>query len=136
MDLREILLIEQSELQDACFDQLANRRRSKGRDPFDALMRPQILADARTGDHAPVCDENHALQGESLAKLANLTGHRSGVACVALEDFYGDRAALLVRQNPVDDLQLVVLAVAGVAKPRQRTMPSLEVARRHVVQRE
>ena len=59
---------------------------------------------------------------------------RCWVAGVPVEDFDRHRAAFTVAQQPDNDLQLASLLVSIVATLGKRTGPSLEIARRDVVE--
>ena len=75
---------------------------------------------------APVADEDHPLQVETVADLVDLGLQGRGIGGVALEDLDRHRAALAVAQEPVDHLELALLAVAGVAEkaPSGQVRPS------------
>ena len=53
---------------------------------------------------------------------------------MALEHLHRHRAARGIADQAEDDLKLAFLTVATVAAARQRAMPPLQIARRHVVQ--
>ena len=103
-------------------------------DPVQPLDRAQLLVDARTGQHPPVADEHHAFEPEAFAHLADLVGQGARVGGVAFVDFDGDWATLGVAQQPVDDLQFPLLAVARVPDASQRAAAPFEVARTDVIE--
>ena len=92
------------------------------------------MLDAGLCDHPPVAHQHQLLEGEAAAKLLHHRRQRLGVRGVSLEDLHRHRTALVVREQPDDDLKLVVLAVSGVSPARQRAMQALEVGRSHVVE--
>jgi len=115
---------------------LPNRRRPQRRNPLHARTRPEILHNPCVRDHPAIPDQHDPRQPKLLADLSDLRGQRLGIARIALEHLHRHRAPFPIRQEPKDDLQLVALAIARVAQPRQRTTPAFEVGRRDVVQGE
>ncbi len=71
---------------------------------------------------------------EALLELGDLAGERGGIAGRALEDLYGDRAAVGRAEQAVDDLQFALLAVAVVAELGQGAAAALHVARSDVIE--
>ena len=68
----QVLLVEERELQGPARDQGLNRRGAQGGDPLEPLNRPDILAQAGVGDHAPIADQHHARDPKPLADLRDL----------------------------------------------------------------
>jgi hypothetical protein len=104
LNLRQILLVEQRQLQVPIRGQLLNLRRSQRRNPAQAFLRFQILADACRGEHAAIAHHHDLLQMEALTQFADLRGHGFGIACVAFEHLHGYWAALVIGQQSEDDL--------------------------------
>jgi hypothetical protein len=73
-------------------------------DPVEA-GRAQLLADARGGDHPTVADQHQVAQPEAALELVDLLAEGGRIGSVALEHLDGDRPALPVAQQPIDDLQ-------------------------------
>ncbi len=141
-DLRQVLLIEQGQLQRPVIGhQLPDRRGSQRGDPpvgvrpLRAVLQQVQRPDAGAGDHAPVPDHDHPGQPELVPRHLHDLGERGGVAGAAGEHPDRDGAALGVGEQPVLDLQLALLAVAGVAAGRQRAAPALHPRGRQVEQR-
>ena len=132
-DLGQVLLIEQGQLQRALADQGFDLRGAQRGDPVQARG-PDVLAQPRCGQHAPVADQHHAGEGEPVLDLAHLAGHGLGVAGVALEDLDSDRDAVLGGEQPAGDLQAAADPVLGVADGAQRAGPALERGRGDVVE--
>ncbi len=63
----------------------------QGGDPIEAFHSPKLFVDALGGDHAPVTDEDDALESEAFPHLFDLGRERTGIAGVALEDLDGNR---------------------------------------------
>ena len=124
-DLSQVRLIEEGQLERAVADQCLDLRGAQRGDPVQ-VRRPDVLAQPRGGQHAPVSDEHHAGEGEPVLDLADLAGDGGGVAGVAGEDLDGDRDAILAGEQPVDDLEPAADPVFGVADGTQRAGPALE----------
>jgi hypothetical protein len=96
--------------------------------------RPQLVADARIGEHAPITDQADPLQPEPGLELGDLAGQCFGVGGVALEYLDGHRHPRGGAQQPVDDLAPAFDPVAGVPDRPQRAGAALERRRGHVVE--
>src|SRR6266550_1097084 len=80
----------------------------------------------RGGDHAAVADHDHPLQPEGVLDGPGDLGEGGGVGGVPLEHADRDRPALGVGEQPVLDLHLAFLAVAGVAARAERAAAALQ----------
>ena len=141
-DLREVLLIEEAELERAVVghELLDGRGAQRGDPPVGVRLRRPVLllvqgGDPGAGDHAPVPDHDHLGQPELLPHHVRDGGERGGVAGVAGEHPDRDRAAFGVGEQPVLDLQLAFLAVPGVAAGGQRAVRAFQPRGRQVEQR-
>ena len=134
-DLSQVHLIGQGELERAVADQRLDLRGAQRCDPVQARG-PDILAQPRGGQHAPVPDQHHLREAEPVLELAHLSGGGLGVPGVALEHLDGDRDTLLGGQQPADDLQPSADPVFGVADGAQRAGPPLERRGGHVVKQQ
>ena len=132
-DRRHVALVEQIELQGAALGQRLDRRRPQAGDPVEP-GRLQLVVDAGLRDHAAVADQHHVLEGEAPLQLLDLCGERLRVGGRTVEHLDGDGAAVGGAQQAVDDLQLAFLAVAVVTERRELAAPSLQIARRDVVE--
>src|ERR1700736_3256806 len=116
-------------------EQGADLRGSERGDPVEP-GRPQLVADAGAGDHAAVADQHDARQAKALFELVDLHRQCHRVGGIALEHFDRYRTAIGRTQQTVDDLQLALLAVTGIAKARQLAAPSLDPRRGEVIENE
>ena len=73
-------------------------------------------------------------EAEALTQFFDLGGQSHRIGRIALEDFDGNGSALAVAEQSVNDLQLPLFSVAGVAQAGERTGVPLEVAARKVVE--
>jgi hypothetical protein len=135
-DLGQVPLIEERELEGAADDQGLNRRGPQRGDPVESVDRPEIFPEAGVREHPAVANQHHARDRESLADLLDLRREGLGISGVAFEHFDRDRAAVPVRQEPEDDLELVPPPIARVAELRQRALPALEVGGGDVIEDE
>ena len=113
-DLGQVLGIEQGQLQRAVADQFLDLRGAQRGDPVQ-LRGPDVLAQPRRGQHAPVPDQHHLADREPVLDLGDLAGHGRRVPGVAGEDLDRDGNAFFAGQQPVDDLQSAADPVFGVA---------------------
>ena len=141
-DLREVLLVEQGQLQRPVVGhKLFDGGGAQRGDPLVGVrpLGPVVLlvhdVDAGRGDHPAVTDHDHFPQAEFLADHVHDGGERGGVAGVAGEDPDRDRAAFRVGEQPVLDLQFPFLAIPGVAAGGQRAAPAFQPRRGQVEQR-
>jgi hypothetical protein len=96
--------------------------------------RSQGLLDAGLGDQAAIAHQRHMLQPQALLQLAHLRSQSGRIAGVAGEDLDRHRAAVGGAQQAIDDLRLVFLAVPAIADVGQFATPSLDIARRDVIE--
>jgi hypothetical protein len=96
--------------------------------------RLQVFADARVGDHAAVPDQHHPRQPEPLLQLVHLGRQRRRVPGLARERLDGDRTALPVAEQAIDDLRPIGPLVPAVAVPGQFAAAPLQIGRADVVQ--
>ena len=82
--------------------------------------------DAGGGDHAAVAGHDHFPQPEPVPHDLGDLGERCGVGGVPLEDPDRDRAALRVGEQPVLDLDVAFLPVAGVAAGAERAVRAFQ----------
>src|ERR1700736_3400806 len=134
-DLSQIAFVEQRQLEGAGVEQGADLRGSERGDPVEP-GRPQLVADAGAGDHAAVADQHDARQAKALFELVDLHRQCHRVGGIALEHFDRYRTAIGRTQQAVDNLQLALLAVTGIAKARQRAAPSLHPRRGEGIENE
>jgi hypothetical protein len=87
-------------------------------------------------NHPPVTHKRHLLTTKTLAGFLHLGGEGLGVLGVAPEDFAGERRALLVAQQPDDNLLLPLLAVPGVAIGPVGILFTFQITARHVVEKQ
>jgi hypothetical protein len=113
--------------------QRGNGRGTQRADPLQ-LLRGQILANARLGNHAAVAHQHHALEPEAVAQLGDLAGQGRGVPGIALEHLHGHRTALHVGEQAKHDLGPIGPAVARVSPLRQGAAAPLEIGRAHIVE--
>ena len=126
-DLGQVLLAEQGQLQRPVLGhELLDGGGAQRGDPPEAVVCLAQRADAGAGDHAAVADHDHPGQLELVPHYLDDFGERGRVAGVPGQHADRDRAALGVGEQPVLDLQLALLAVAGVAAPGQRAAPALQ----------
>jgi hypothetical protein len=132
-DLGEVLLVEEAELERAVVGgELADGRGAQRGDPgVPAVEFPDGL-DAGGGDHAAVADQDHLPEPEPVVHGAEDLGERSGVGGVPVEDPDRDGPAGGVGEQPVLDLHVAFLAVAGVAAGPQRAVRPLQPGTRQV----
>src|SRR5208337_4866599 len=87
-------------------------------------------------NHPPVTYKRHLLTTETLTGLLHLCGESLRVLRVAAEDFGRERRALLVAQQPDDNLLLPLLAVPGVAIGPVGIPLTFQITARHVVEKQ
>src|SRR5580658_7883206 len=133
-DLDQIRLVEKRHLQPPIAGQLLNLSGAQSGDPFDAVRKGQVLADAGAGDHAAVSDEHNLPEAEALPQFIHLRGHCFGIGSVAAENFDGDGTPACVGEETKNDLRITGFIVAGVAEFRQWTVTAFEVSRGQVVE--
>jgi hypothetical protein len=83
---------------------------------------------------APVAADDDPLDPEALLDPLQRRRQRLVVVDRAVEDLDRDRAALRGAGQPVADLQLAALAVAGIAERSERTLAPLQIAGGEVVE--
>src|SRR5260370_27348470 len=108
--------------------------RLKRRDPLQALLGFEVIADARRGEHPAIADQHDLLQAETLAQFLDLRRDGLGIACVALEDLHSDGAALRVGHQSEDDLQVAAAFIAGMAEAGERAAAAFKVSGADVVE--
>ena len=86
------------------------------------------------GDHAAIADQHDVLQAKAALQFLDLSRQRGGIAGVALEHLDGDRPAVAVAQQAVDDLQPVRTVITAVAVLSQLAAAAFQVGRADVVQ--
>jgi hypothetical protein len=89
--------------------------------------RLEILADAGRRDHAAVTDQHQMLEPEPLPQFVDLCGKRAGVPNITLEHLDGDRPAIAVTKQAIDDLQPIRPTIAAVPVPGELAAPALNV---------
>ena len=135
-DLGQVLLVEQGQLQRPVLGhQLLDRRGAQRGDPPVLAVELADRLDAGAGDHAAVAGHDHLRQPERIVHHAGDLGERRGVGGVPLEDPDRDRPALGVGEQPVLDLDVAFLPVAGPAARPQRAAPALQPRAGQVEQR-
>jgi hypothetical protein len=75
-------------------------------------------------------------EGEALLDLGHLVGQRARIGGRAVEHLDGDRAAVAVAQQAVDDLRLVLAVVTAVAESGEFALAALQVGGADVVEHE
>ena len=132
-DLGQMAFVEQRELQGAAIGQGLNLWRAQAGDPVEAAGL-EVLAQPRLRDHAAVADQHHVLQAKAALQFLDLSRQRGGIAGVALEHLDGDRPAVAVAQQAVDDLQPVRTVITAVTVLSQWAAAAFQVARADIVQ--
>ena len=133
-DFSEIAVIEQRQLQRPVLgSQRLHRRGTQVGDPIE-ICGPEVVANARRGDHAAIADDDHAADAEAILQLLDLHAQGRGVRGVAVEHFHGDRQPLARAEHAIDDLWSVLAVIPAVAITRQRAATALEVRRTDVVE--
>ena len=118
-DLDQVLLVEQAKLQRAAvLGQLLDGGGAQRSDPSHAGGGAQVT-DPRRGDHPPVAHQDQPLQLKAATHHLDGLGERHRVGGVARKHPHRHRAASGIAQQPVLDLRLAALAIAGVPERRQ-----------------
>src|SRR5262249_31847334 len=130
----EVRVGKAPEVECAAVDQRPDRRMAQRRNPIEALDRLEFLANAGVGQQPPVPDEDHPTQMKTLPQLRNYWGHGGWITRVPLEDFDRDWTAFGIADQPKDNLDLPLFAIAGVSKLGQRTRMALEVGRSEIIE--
>ena len=132
-DFGQVLLVEEAELERAAVGhELFDGGGAQRGDPPVGVLRsgpvfPLVQGrDPGGGDHAAVAGHDHLLQAELVPHHVHDGGEGGRVAGVAGEDPDCGRAAFGVGEQPVLDLQLAFLAVAGVAAGGQRAVAAFQ----------
>src|SRR5258708_35371272 len=98
LNLGQVALVEERQLQRTALHQGLNLNILERRDPLQALLWLEVVADARRGEHAAIADQNDLLQAETLPKFWDFRRNGLGIPGVAREVLHGDGSALLVGQ--------------------------------------
>ena len=133
-DLGQVLGIEQAHLQRAVPGELLDRRGAQAGDPAHARRLFQRL-DPGAGDHAPVPDHDCLGDAELAPDHLHCLDEGRRVAGVAREHPHRHRAAVAAGEQPVLDLRLAALAVAGMPERRQFAVAAFHPRARQVEQR-
>ena len=112
-DLGEVLGIVQRHLQRAAVGELADRRGSQAGDPGHARDLLERL-DPGTGDHPAVAHHHRLGDAERAPHHLHGLDERLRVGGVAREDPHRRRPAVPGGEQPVFDLRLAPLVIAGV----------------------
>jgi hypothetical protein len=70
---------------------------------------------AGIGEHPAIADHNNAFEAKSSHQLFDLNCQGLGIGRVSLKYFDGDRTALLIAQQAIDNLQFAVFLIAIMA---------------------
>jgi hypothetical protein len=84
--------------------------------------------------HAAVADQHQMPKPEPALQRRDLCGQGGGIAGVACEHLDGDRAAVTVAQQAIDDLRPIGPTVPAIAVLRELTVPPLQIRRAHIVE--
>lgn len=84
--------------------------------------------------HAAVADQHQMPKPEPTLQLLNLRGDRARIAGVACEHLDGDRAAVPVAQQAIDDLRPIGPTIPAIAVLRELTVPPFQIRRAHIVE--
>ena len=111
-DLGEVALVEERELQRPALGERLDLRRPQAGDP----VQPgglEVLAQPRCRDHPAVADQHDVLEPEAALQRRDLRRQGAGIAGVAFEHLDGDRPAVPIAEQAVDDLQPIRSVVAA-----------------------
>jgi hypothetical protein len=132
---------QERHLQSAGFDQSLDRRGAQRGDEVEP-GRFDLFVDAGLSDHAVpgldpgIADEHDMAKVEALFQFVDLHGKRARIGGVVGEDFDRDGASIGRAQEPIDDLQFALLAVATVTAFCELAAAPFDIARRDVIKDE
>jgi hypothetical protein len=84
--------------------------------------------------HAAVADQHQVPQPEPALQRLDRCGQGGGIAGVACEHLDGDRAAVAVTEQAIDDLRPIGPTIPAVAVLGKRAVPAFQIRRAHIVE--
>ena len=132
-ELKQIALVKQLRLQGLVFDEGADRATLECGNPVDAVLGLDLV-NGLLRDHASIPNDHEAVDAEAVLQAMDLGHEGLRIGGITLVNRHGHRAATMIRQEPVIDLEQALLAVPVITELSQRTGRALEVTGGEVVE--